>query len=530
MTKNIKRPIIFFLLMIGLMYQCGRNESPMSLENSQKSKLQAIKTQMDKWVQKGNIVGAELLIIKSGEILFHEVSGWRDRERQIAMEKNTICRIRSMTKPIVGTAILMMAEDGKLAVSDKVSKYISAFDNEKCREITIEQLLYHTGGFEQPGYPGWATAYSNLQGIVDAVANAGPSYTPGERYSYSDGGSSTLAAIVTEVSGAAVEDFIQTRLFDPMKMNDSFCVLDDEDPRRPRISCTYRIDETSRTWVKYWDNHNPPQLTYFRGSGGVYSTTTDYAKFLNMWMHQGEWENQRYLQVSTVEQAFTPSRQSISAHYPYGYHWALFNDGVFGHGGSDGTLAIASPTNDLLVLYFTQSRGNSTSGILSALVFDAVLNYYDYKTISKTSLIVCGILFSLFIAYFVVKSAAYCFKSIKTKTNFKKNITIYSRLSKIWICATAALLLLTIIILLFFNDLIVLEKLLNFGLYKPGGDEIALSWIDLISVTFSAVFLIVSWIRRYWLLFERILITIVTFTMIYFIIDMCRLGLLTLYR
>lgn len=153
---------------------------------------------------------------------------------------------------------------------------------------------------------------------------------------------------------------------------------------------------------------------------------------------------------------------------------------------------------------------------------------HDYKSISKASLIVCGILFSLLIIYFVVKSVVYRFKSIEMKTNFEKNRTRYSRLSKVWICATATIFLFHISILLFLNDLNFLEKLLNFGLYKPGVDEISGCWICLISGAFSVVFLIVSWIRSYWFLFERILMTIVTFTIVYFFIDMCRLGLLTL--
>lgn len=366
---------IFLLVVTGVFAcHCDTKKSSTVNPDSHDNRFASVKDQMDQWVLDGDIVGAELLVIRLGEIVFHDVAGWRDSDRQIPMEKNTICRIRSMTKPIVGTAVLMLVEEGAMSVRDTVSKYIPEYNNPGCREITIQQLLHHTGGFQQPGYPGWATDYTSLQGIVEAVANAGPTFTPGERFSYSDGGSSTLAAIVTAVSGMVVEEFIQTRMFDPLQMNDSFCVLDEVEPRRPRISCTYWKDEQTDTWVKYWDNNDPPQVPYFRGSGGVYSTTSDYAKFLNMWMNNGEWEGHRYLQTSTVEEALTPSDQSWAANYPYGYHWAIMGDEVFGHSGSDGTLARAYVDEDLLILYFTQSRGNSTLGAVPNLVLSALNN------------------------------------------------------------------------------------------------------------------------------------------------------------
>jgi len=358
------------LFIIFLSFCSRDNISPNQVNNPQD--LGDYKTPIEQWVNNEEIVGAEILIIQSGDTLVHEVAGWKDRGRDLPMEKNTICRVRSMTKPFVGTSILMLMEEGKLSLNDKASKYLPDFDNEECREITIEQLLKHTGGFEQPGYPGWAGNYNNLLEIVHALANAGPTYTPGTQFFYSDGGSSTLAAIITVVSGMPVEDFIQTKIFDPLEMDDSFCILTEDDPRRSRISCTY--SGSTRNWTKYWDNNDPPQVPFFRGSGGIFSTVSDYGIFLAMWMNNGYWNSTRFLDSTTVQMALEPSPESLSADYPFGMHWQIYNDPVFSHTGSDGTLGSADPSKELLVLYFTQSRGNETlyriSGVINSVLAD----------------------------------------------------------------------------------------------------------------------------------------------------------------
>lgn len=195
---------------------------------------------MKHWADEGRVVGAEILIVKDRKTVLHEVVGWRDREREIPWEPNTICRIRSMTKPFVGTSILMLAEEGKLSLSDPVATYLPSFDNERSRQITIEHLLTHSGGYDQPGYPAPLGTYGSLREAVDAVGKAGPPRKPGVEYHYSDAGSATLGAIVAEVSGIPVERFIESRILAPLGLRDTFTNLTPDDPRRSRVSSTYR--------------------------------------------------------------------------------------------------------------------------------------------------------------------------------------------------------------------------------------------------------------------------------------------------
>jgi CubicO group peptidase (beta-lactamase class C family) len=277
-----------------------------------------------------------------------------------------------MTKPFVGTSILMLAEQKKLKLSDNISKYISYYDNEKCRKITVEQLLTHTGGFEQPGYPKNAAAYKDLDDLVKTIGEVGPTMKPGEQYSYSDAGSSTLAHLISVISKKPAEDYIQENIFDKLGMKDTSCNSFRDDPRRPRVSCTYRL--MSGIFWKYWDNSMKQAAPYFRGSGGIYSTTEDYAKFLALWMDEGiaSESGTRFLKSETVRMALTRSPQTSKGTDGYGYHWEIYDAelGAFGHRGSDGTLAIAVPKDDLMLLYFTQSRRNKTTSQMVSLFFD----------------------------------------------------------------------------------------------------------------------------------------------------------------
>jgi CubicO group peptidase (beta-lactamase class C family) len=336
--------------------------------------LRQIADRVQGWVEDGEAVGAEILVIKNRRIVLHEAFGWRDRERKLGWERNTIARIRSMTKPFVGTAILMLADSGKIQLSDLVATYIPAFDNPRSRDISIEHLLTHSGGFNQPGYPQQLRSYKDLREAVDAVGQMGPPTAPGIEYGYSDAGSATLGAIVAEVSGMAVQEFLLSRIIEPLGLDDTFPMLTDGDARRSRVSSTYRRGDGR--FDRYWDFEQPQVMQFFRASGGLYSTTTDYARFLAFWIDEGSIADRQLLSPALIYRALSPSPWNRE----YGYHWQVDPRGdpgssdlpSFGHGGSDGTMAWANPEQDLIVCYFTQSRGGSTTGKIQQVVAEAL--------------------------------------------------------------------------------------------------------------------------------------------------------------
>ncbi|HXV87240.1 MAG TPA: serine hydrolase domain-containing protein [Gemmatimonadales bacterium] len=345
------------------------------------------------WIARERIVGAVLLVIRNGRMAWHQAAGWSDRERGVPLRTDHIVSMRSMTKPLVGMAVMMLVEEGKLAPEDRVSRFLPSFDNERSRDITIFQLLTHTSGITGAIYNDQSDPpqipYATLREAVDAVGAKGPEFPPGTRYSYSDPGSSTLGAVIAQVSGMPAEDFIQRRILDPLGMRDSYLLLPPPDhAMRSRVAATYRRE--AGRWTRYWDNSQAMLVPFFRASGGLWATSLDYARFMHMMLRKGQAGSVRVLRPATVELALQPHAAYV---YPpdsartrdrfYGFHWTVLTDrygpvhppfapGIFEHGGSDGTMAWADPARDLIIIYLTQSRGQNTRNDLLRLVYGAL--------------------------------------------------------------------------------------------------------------------------------------------------------------
>lgn len=323
-------------------------------------------------LQKQNLlVGAEVLIIRNDTIQLHDVVGWSNKEKGIKLKKNSIYRIRSMTKPIVATAILILLDEGKLSLEDKVASYIPAFDNPKSREITILQLLTHTGGlkshdYEEIGLSKEPFEFETLREVVDEIGQIGVIGEPGKFY-YSGSGIATLTSLITVVSGIPAENFIQQRIFEPLNMSDSYTSFKPGDVWAINLNPTYEWDDNTNNFTQYWNNSLEPEYKYFRGHGGVYSTAMDYAKFLSLHLNKGRFNGKQILSEGIMAQA-----QSIlvplplkapSSHQTLAWKVqipdTLSKDiGYYKHGGSDGTLAYAYPKENTIALYFNQSRNH----------------------------------------------------------------------------------------------------------------------------------------------------------------------------
>jgi len=342
------------------------------------------------WTQQERIMGGTLLVIRRGRMVFHEAAGWADKDRGEALRTDHVVSMRSMTKPLVGSAVMMLIEEGRLRLEDRVSQYLPSFDNARSREITIFQLLTHTSGITGEIYNdqnGTGTPYRTLREAVDAVGQKGPSLPPGTQYSYSDPGTSTLGALIAQVSGMASEDFIGRRLLEPLGMTDSRLLLHANDPLRPRTASTYRRE--NGRWARYWDNTMPLAVPFFRASGGLWSTSLDYARFMAMMLARGEYDSKRFLSRASIDLALQPhaayvysSAEQKERDRFYALHWTVYTDryrpvappfaaGIFEHAGSDGTLAWADPSRELILIYITQSRGHNTRNDLLRLVYAA---------------------------------------------------------------------------------------------------------------------------------------------------------------
>ena len=337
------------------------------------------------------IVGAELVVIKNRKIVLHEAVGWNDRESEIPMERDTLFNIRSMTKPITGAAIQILIDEGRLNLDSRAAEYLPGFDNEDSRNITVEQLLTHRSGL--PLYIiTTADEYETLFLMANATGIIGPEFEPGSKFWYSDAGTDVLGAVVEVETGEPLDAFVTERILEPLGMNSSFYYhpATRNDSRRDRIPVLYvgGIGE----WVKAWSSEEPLYPFAF-GSQGLYCTPVDYARFLAMWMDDGQVGGKQLLSSEAVNRTHTPVSKMSSlgsdAPYPtgffnleayYGQMAILFSNSttgipeveVIGHSGSDGTYAWAWPEHDLMILYFTQSRG-SLSGIKLESKMDELL-------------------------------------------------------------------------------------------------------------------------------------------------------------
>lgn len=347
------------------------------------------------------IVGAELVVIKNRKIVLHEVVGWNDRENETPMEKNTLFNIRSMTKPVTGAAIQILIDEGRLRLDTRAAEYLPGFDNENSKNITIEQLLTHRSGLPLSIITS-ADEYETLISMANASGMIGPEFPPGSKFWYSDTGTEVLGAIVEIETGMPLDTFVTENILEPLTMNGSFYYHPTtlNNSRRDRIPVLYvgGIGE----WMRAWSSEAPLYPFTF-GSQSLYSTPIDYARFLAMLMDDGRVGERQLLSPEAVSRILTPvskmSTLGSDAPYPtsfydldayYGQMAILFSNNttgtpkveVIGHSGSDGTYAWAWPESDLIILYFTQSRG-STSGIKLESKIDELLIHPELEEVNS---------------------------------------------------------------------------------------------------------------------------------------------------
>ncbi len=339
------------------------------------------------------IVGAELVVIKNRKIVLHEVVGWKDRENKIPMDRNTLFNIRSMTKPITGAAIQILIDEAYLRLDSRAVEYLPGFDNENSQNITVEQLLTHCSGLPLSIITA-ADEYETLYSMANEIGIIGPEFTPGSKFWYSDAGTEVLGAIIEIKTGVPLDVFVTEHILEPLKMNDSFYYhpATQNDSRRDRIADLYVGGIGA--WVKAWSSEEPLYPFAF-GSQSLYCTPLDYARFLAMWMDDGQVEEIQVLSSEAINRTLTPASKMSSLGsdlpYPEGFYnleayygqMAILyvnetNGGsgveVIGHSGSDGTCAWAWPKLDLMILYFTQSRGSSSGFKLESKIDELLIH------------------------------------------------------------------------------------------------------------------------------------------------------------
>lgn len=344
-------------------------------------KLPGIGDAMQEMVAKNEIAGAVTMVVTRNKILHLETTGLADVATKKPMTPDTLFWIASMTKPITGTAILMLQDEGKLSVSDPVAKYLPEFaglktPSGKPANLTIRQLLTHTSGLGEASGPA-AQQAKTLADLVPIWLAAPMQYEPGEKWKYTQSGINAAARIVEVVSGMTFDVFLQKRLFDPLGMKDTTFYPTAE--QRARLVTAYAKNKDTGLLEPvpprpdFGKRDRPPQ-----GNGGLYSTAPDYARFCQMLLNGGKLDGRRYLSaaamrfLTTSQTGDLPTGFFQSETYGYrgtNYNWgiatcilrvphegvaAMLSPGTFGHGGAWGTQAWMDPVRGVGYILMVQ--------------------------------------------------------------------------------------------------------------------------------------------------------------------------------
>ena len=363
--------------------------------------LERIAPAIEEAIARGELPGAVTLVWRNGTIAHRAATGRRDLRRNLPMQRDTLFRIRSMTKPITSAVTLMLMEEGKLRLDDPIVRWAPEFARMRVlkvsggpldetypapRDITIEDLLTHRSGLaysfsaKGPLSDAYQRAFGNLifieltgDQILKTLASFPLSNAPGERWRYSHA-TDVLGVIVERIESRPLHDVMRAKLFDPLGMVDTDFFIPPE--KRDRAAGLYFFDGRSAAPVRMAiaDDAMP---NFCSGGGGLVSTADDFLKFACMLLGRGQVDGVRLLKEETVslmtrdrlsnEQRATLVREEL--HWSgQGFGLGLGIDidaeerarfaptsvGAYGWPGSFGTWFRVDPAENMVVIYLVQ--------------------------------------------------------------------------------------------------------------------------------------------------------------------------------
>jgi CubicO group peptidase (beta-lactamase class C family) len=256
-------------------------------------------------MEKRHIPGVSLAVIKEGKVIRAQGYGLANVELKVPASPETVYKIGSVSKQFIAAGIMLLVQDGKLKVDDKISTYLDEAP-EAWRDITIRHLLTHTSGLSREA-PGFADLKVQADAALIKTAYGQPlSFAPGEKWRYCNLGYFTLAEIIRKVSGKPWGEFMRERVFAPLGMTST------------RIT-TVRDIVPNRADGYYWRGNleNEEVMLAVRPSGAFLSSVLDMAK----------WDAALYgdgiLSSDTLAEMWTPVTLNDGKQHPYGYGWEL---------------------------------------------------------------------------------------------------------------------------------------------------------------------------------------------------------------
>ncbi|WP_273273322.1 serine hydrolase domain-containing protein [Maribacter polysiphoniae] len=313
------------------------------------------KTEIDSLLQtlfKPDGPGGVFLIAKDGNPLYRKAFGKANLELNVPMKPNNVFQIGSMTKQFTAVAIMMLEEQGKLNVSDAISKYIPDYPNGS--NISIHHLLTHTSGIKDftkmKSIMTIAKKDLTPKELVDFFKDEPVDFEPGEQFSYNNSGYVVLGYIIELVSGSTYEDFIETNIFKKLGMADSRYASDRSIVKHRAYGYHNRGEYTNKMYVS---------LSIPYASGSLMSTVDDMLKW------QEAITNNVLVSKGTINRMFTKYTLNNGEQFTYGYGWHLKDiDGepTREHGGSVfgfKSMGVYVPGLDIYVIGFSNCDCNS---------------------------------------------------------------------------------------------------------------------------------------------------------------------------
>lgn len=319
---------------------------------------QSVSDRIDKLVSpyyKPDVPGATVIVVKDGKTVFRKAYGLADVARKVPMTPETSLRLGSITKQFTAVAILMLAEEGKLAVTDEITRFLPDYPTHG-KKITVEHLLTHTSGIvsytSKPGFKATATEDKTVAQMIDSFKNEPLEFDPGTRYQYNNSGYFLLGAIIEKVSGLPYAKFVEQRIFVPLGMSQTAYEGFERGP-------SLRAAGHAPTQGGFAPSE-PLSMTQPYAAGSLVSTVDDLARW------DAAISTGKLLKEASWKRAFTPYRLASGNSNNYAYGWEidkLQGRPMISHGGSINgfnSFALRLPDDKVYVAVLS----NTSSGVV----------------------------------------------------------------------------------------------------------------------------------------------------------------------
>ena len=402
------RTVFFFLICIAGITSCdtcadkdNKNVVPQQFTVASEpgssgfdaERLQRVDSLMAGYISKGIAPNAVSFVARNGKVIHHKAFGYSDLEAQTPVKTTDIFRWASQSKAITTVALMTLFEEDKFMLDDPVEKYLPMFANPQVyvsgsaekgdlvtrpasRSITVRQLITHSSGYSYNTFGDNLNGFSypypvTTQEVVERIARTPLMHDPGEKFTYGFG--IDIAGYLAEViSGKKLDALIRERIFEPLGMDDSYFYLPPE--KHDRLVKLY-LDSGEKGFVFNPEAHEQiyplePERLYNGGGGGLCGTIADYAKFCQMILNKGEFNNRRVLGRKTVEMMGVNHLVGLKENnsYEWGLGFEIANHknnyiktmtsvGSLYWGGAFGTRYIIDIEENMILLFYTNIMG-----------------------------------------------------------------------------------------------------------------------------------------------------------------------------